>query len=308
MGGGKILSQDKRNTKRVIDPMVTSFSSLEVEIPSSRPQNPYGNGSQNGSASNARLYFMLCLIFFTIYGLFNMIGPGDSTGTAGSDASGGWGIEHNHAIEHHETTFVTAPHKDSTSSGYYAPYYPALNTKGYEFTEEDFMQALVPIVSVPSHARPEYDKYQKYEKELFDPADLLTDKNTPHGMAYDFIMNRDTRNLKPEDPQLIQRYVVTLLFYATGGHDDNDSVETLRGGWDSDMAHFLTGLHECHWVKKSLGDAFWELLSMEDGDDSKVGITRCNDEMEVTEIRLGKSITSFLSVIEYIVLILYVSS
>lgn len=235
-----------------------------------------------------------------------MIGPGDTSGTTGSDASGGWGIQHNHAIEHHEAPFITAPQKESTSRDYYAPYYPALNTEGDEFTEEDFMLALIPIVSVPSHARPEYGKYQKYDdKELFDPAELLTDKTTPHGRAYDFIMNRDTRTLKPEDPQLIQRYVVTLLFYATGGHDDNDSIEsfgTLRGGWDSDIAHFLTGLHECHWVKKSFGDSFWELLSME-GDDSKVGITRCNDEMEVTEIRLGKSATSFVSVFKYVMLI-----
>jgi hypothetical protein len=113
-------------------------------------------------------------------------------------------------------------------------------------------------------------------------------------MAYDFIVNRDKRGIKPDDPQLVQRFVLTLMFYATGGIDtknpDETSKDNTRGGWDSELAHFLTGLHECHWVKKGLQDQFWELLSMEGDDDRKVGVTKCNDAMEVTEIRLGMKI------------------
>jgi hypothetical protein len=46
-------------------------------------------------------------------------------------------------------------------------------------------------------------------------------------------------------------------------------------------------LHECHWVKKSIEDQFWGILSIENGDDRRVGVTKCNSDMEVTEIRLG---------------------
>lgn len=266
------------------------LSSLEVETPR-RPQNPYGrNSSSSHAASNARLYFMICLTIFTLYGLFNMSGAGDpepysSTG----DAAGGWGVEHNHAIEHHDTSLISAEQRASTSSNSIT--YPTVDMAAFDdtdFLEEDFILALTPFISIPQHARPEYELYQTDGLE-FDITELLSDKNTAHGLAYDFIANRDKRKLKPEDPQLIQRYALTLLFYATGGHDENNPAEeaTNRGGWNSDMAHFLTGLHECHWAKKSLKDQFWEMLSMEGDDDTKVGVTKCNDEMEVTEIRLG---------------------
>lgn len=215
-----------------------------------------------------------------------MMAPTESYPTQG-DAAGGWGRQHNHAIEHHDTSLITAQQKES--SNIYT--YPTVDLSRFdtnnEFLEEDFIVALEPLISIPSHARPEYQQYQT-DGLGFDMSELLADTNTPHGMAYDFIVNRDKRNLKPEDPQLIQRYVLALLFYATGGHDESDPADTgnHHGGWEADMAHFLTGLHECHWVKKGLGDQLWELLSME-SDDGKVGVTKCNEEMEVIEIRLG---------------------
>ena len=50
--------------------------------------------------------------------------------------------------------------------------------------------------------------------------------------------------------------MLALLFYATGGRDADFAAEEgeRRGGWDAESAHFLTGLHECHWVKKSFGE------------------------------------------------------
>ena len=129
--------------------------------------------------------------------------------------------------------------------------------------------------------------------ENIEPELLLYDLNTPHGLAFDFILNRDTRRVNADDPHLVQRFVLALLFYATGGRDHYDAPEYLQGntgvhGWDSEMTHFLTGLHECHWVKKSLEDQFWGLLSMESDSDRRVGVTKCNRDMEVTEIRLGE--------------------
>lgn len=237
---------------------------------------------------------MLCLVFFTLYGISNTMGPsaGSESFSTERDAAGGWGIERNHAIEHHDTSWITAEQKEITTSHYST--YPPIDLSNFdnEFLKEDFIMALTPIISIPSHARPEYEKYQidgdGFDESPRNISELLADKNTAHGQAYDFIVNRDKRSLKPEDPQLIQRFVVTLLFYATGGHDENNPTEdtTNRGGWDSDMAHFLSGLHECHWAKNSLQDKLWELLSVEN-DDTKVGVTKCNDEMDVTEIRLG---------------------
>lgn len=261
-----------------------ALGSLEVETPSHRPQNPYiAHGS---STSNARLYFMLCLAFFVIYSLFSIMGPSESYSSVG-DAAGGWGREHNHVIEHHDTSLITPQQRESSNTYTYPSVDLSKFNTNNEFLEEDFMIALEPLITIPSHPRSEYQQYQT-DGLGFDTAKLLADTNTPHGMAYDFIVNRDKRNLKPEDPQLIQRYVLTLLFFATGGHDENDpsDTHTRHGGWEADMAHFLTGLHECHWVKKGLGDQLWEILSME-SDDGKVGVTKCNDEMEVTEIRLG---------------------
>ena len=144
--------------------------------------------------------------------------------------------------------------------------------------------------------------------------------------AFDFLLNRDTRPhqddssvmLLEDDMQyLVQRFVVTLLFYATGGRDttthnetntskimeagkevgsENDGAgimtKSIRsggggGGWESSTAHFLTGLHECHWVKKSLEDQLWSMLSIDKDKDRRVGVTKCNANMEVTEICLG---------------------
>ena len=154
---------------------------------------------------------------------------------------------------------------------------------------------------------------------------MLYDKSTPHGKAFDFLLNRDTRPhqddssvmLLEDDMQyLVQRFVVTLLFYATGGRDttthnetntskvmeagkevgsENDGAGITKsiwsggggGGWESSTAHFLTGLHECHWVKKSLEDQLWSMLSIDKEKDRRVGVTKCNANMEVTEICLG---------------------
>ncbi|KAL3804495.1 hypothetical protein HJC23_002534 [Cyclotella cryptica] len=281
-----------------------SLSSLEVESQSNgKPQHLFGQSGTSqyhgsSSSSNARLYFILCLAFFTLYGLLNMTGPADQTDAWAStgDAAGGWGSEHNHAITHYDTSLVSSQQKESSTTfiSSYSPANLASIDLDNAFLTEDFEIALKPILVIPSHARREYEHYQAkgegYQDDL-DISELLHDKNTAHGMAFDFILNRDKRRIRPEDPQLVQRFVLALFFYATGGIDMNNpeeiSKDNTRGGWDSELAHFLTGLHECHWVKKSLRDQFWELLSMEGDDDRKVGVTKCNDDMEVTEIRLA---------------------
>ncbi|KAL9181225.1 hypothetical protein ACHAXT_010030 [Thalassiosira profunda] len=144
-----------------------------------------------------------------------------------------------------------------------------------ELREADLLTILSPIVVVPVHPRPEYERYQK-ESEMDAETiagELLNDMATPHGKAFDFMLNVDTRPIG-EDAQVVQRYVLTLLFYATGGRDDVAAA-----------THFLTSMHECHWTKKDMLDnKYWGFLS---GDDQRLGVTKCNADMMVTEIRLA---------------------
>jgi hypothetical protein len=247
---------------------------------------------------------MLCIALFAMFGVGKMLMPADESNVTWApigDAAGGWGSEHNHAIVHHEqptqqtssgTSYVPPPSPPAIYSEPPKANHQQSQNIDREIRESDFIMALAPIVVIPSHSQPEYEQYQIDGGINVETEDLLYDKNTPHGMAFDFILNRDKRNINSEDPLLIQRFVLTLLFYATGGHDENDPTQnnkpTGRGGWYSEMAHFLTGLHECHWVKKSLEDQFWSILSMEGNADRRMGVTKCNGDMEVTEIRLGE--------------------
>jgi hypothetical protein len=286
------------------------LQSLDIETHNNGKQrNPYGPGPNRSSspltANNTRLcYFMLCIALFAMFGVGKMLMPADESNVTWApigDAAGGWGSEHNHAIVHHEqptqqtssgTSYVPPPSPPAIYSEPPKANHQQSQNIDREIRESDFIMALAPIVVIPSHSQPEYEQYQIDGGINVETEDLLYDKNTPHGMAFDFILNRDKRNINSEDPLLIQRFVLTLLFYATGGHDENDPTQsnkpTGRGGWYSEMAHFLTGLHECHWVKKSLEDQFWSILSMEGNADRRMGVTKCNGDMEVTEIRLGE--------------------
>lgn len=202
-------------------------------------------------------------------------------------------------------------HEQKTSVGYGSD--NDSDIAALEIKEADYLAVLAPIVRVPSHERKEYEMYQQVDADSGDgfangesigsgesiyAEEMLYDRGTPHGMAFDFLLNRDTRPANHDDPHLIQRFVLTLLFYSTGGTDETDPPRQSDGlggssnGWDSSAAHFLTSLHECHWVKKSLEDSFWGMLAMESDTDRRVGVTKCNADLEVTEIRLGMCLVS----------------
>lgn len=235
------------------------------------------------------------------------------------DAAGGWGSEHNHPLRSSgmgsgsgssggsvrnsplkvtetawNTPEPTTHHNESPISSPFSSY----NSEkvDLEIRESDLLMVISPLVSIPTHSRPEYEKYQKGSSGDGDSSsyseEVLYDKSTPHGMAFDFMLNRDKRPVNQEDQQMIQRFVITLLFYSTGGRDEEPTTSASteverRSGWDSGTAHFLTGLHECHWVKKSFEDQLlWGILSMGETD-RRVGITKCNPDMEVTEIRIA---------------------
>ena len=285
---------------------MVGMQSLDIEPNGKPPRNPYGPGGSSGSSgvcsNTSRSYLMFGLAMFMIYSVGKLMLPASHAEGNGQvstgDAAGGWGTEHHHpvieggsGIEKPKVWEASMLHTHDNKDG-------AADGMEFELREADLLSVLSPIVSLPAQSRPEYEKYSGEGK--LDPERLLNDRNTPHGMAFDFMLNRDTRPLARDDhdAQMIQRFVVALIFYATGGKDDEDGDEedeagvaggyhTGTGGWDTSTAHFLTGMHECHWVKKGIEDQFWAILSVASESDRMVGVTKCNVDMEVTEIRLG---------------------
>lgn len=275
-------------------------------------RNPYSPNAVHSTTNTARTYLMFGLTLFVIYGVGKMMLPAKKTNdpwASKGDAAGGWGSNHHHPIvsnggaaggqnndsgngpvKHYHDNLIVPPHSPPYDS----------NVAALELKETDLLMVIAPLVSIPSHSRPEYEKYQadyasdRGGTESGFAEEVLYDKDTPHGMAFDFLLNRDTRPVNHDDPHLIQRFVLTLLFYATGGRDENAPLSEAGGGrasgWEFDAAHFLSGLHECHWVKKNFNDGFWGILSIENDADQRVGVTKCNADMEVTEIRLGAPI------------------
>jgi len=278
---------------------------LDVETENnSKPQNPYGPGSTHSKQKPVRIYITFCLALFAVSTVGKLMVPDKTSNgkwASKGNAAGGWGSEHHPSVI--DTTSMTSDtdnDNDRDSSTHYhensiqSPFDTEIAT--LELKEADYLIVLTPLVIVPSHSRPEYEMYQVEGDNgghgVVSPfaEDILYDQRTAHGKAFDFVLNRDTRPTNYDDPQLIQRFVLTLLFYATGGKDYTESTLSAeggrRGGWDPAVAHFLTGLHICHWVKKSFDD-FWGILSIESDTDRRVGVTKCNADMEVTEIRLA---------------------
>ena len=347
---------------------IQSFDIESDASPGGKVRNPYGpqagaGGSSAGnnntlSPNSSRAYFMLGLAISVFIGIGKMLYPANTSysdfdewreSKATGDASGGWGMKHNHPIV---SNSISNNDVDRTSANRIPPSSQSSQSSSsssstqnmskaaaatidnidHELWESDLLQLLSPLVIIPSHPLHEYRKYQTNDFVGSDTkfaVDMLYNKSTPHGKAYDFLLNRDTRPhqidnsallLKDDMQYLVQRFVVTLLFYATGGkdtiHNDTQSSKmegekkgnetdgmgmTKRsgsggGGWESSTAHFLTGLHECHWVRKSLEDQFWSMLSIDKEKDRRVGITKCNANMEVTEICLG----AYLNMLETI--------
>lgn len=69
----------------------------------------------------------------------------------------------------------------------------------------------------------------------------IYNKSTPQGRAFQWILHEDERSLSADSQYLIQRYVLAVLYFSTGG----DS-------WTYGNLNFLSSLHECHWVKKHM--------------------------------------------------------
>lgn len=287
---------------------MTQIHSFDIEKDNTRGRkwSPYGQGGAGGpsavffSTTAGRVYSMFCLalliFYFAVQRILIVEDSGDEFSSKRDD-SGGWanqpvisssGISNGGSMK--EGWHTPIDHQRAQS----LPVSNMIGTADVEMRESDLLMVISPLVSVPSHPRIEYEMYQGEPSSDDSTAtvyseDILYDMQTPHGMAFDFLLNRDKRPISSDESQIIQRFVLSLLFYATGGKDEVSPPESEKrsSGWDSSLAHFLTGLHECHWVKKSLEDQFWGILSIERDNDRRVGVTKCNSDMEVTEIRLG---------------------
>jgi hypothetical protein len=101
---------------------------------------------------------------------------------------------------------------------------------------------------------------------------LINDPFSPQGRATTWLIEEDTRLLCPPDDALIQRWVLAIVYFSTGG-DSWDQCSAF--GIDSCGAQdpfltkrrFLSDFNECQWA----------------------GIS-CNIDSSVTEIEFGKSL------------------
>jgi hypothetical protein len=100
--------------------------------------------------------------------------------------------------------------------------------------------------------------------ESISDSDSLHDWLAPQGRAFQWLVNEDERMINANDPFLVQRYVLAVLFYATSG--DN---------WDHDSVHWMTLLHECYWNRKVKG--------------KNVGVVECDEDKRVTRIELPET-------------------
>lgn len=89
--------------------------------------------------------------------------------------------------------------------------------------------------------------------------DALVDSTSPQFRALDWIANRDSYQINPSDPLLIQRYALAVLYFATNGV-----------GWKNQL-NWLSGVHECQWT----GDG---------------GVRKCNNDGKVTDLSLWNNL------------------
>ena len=73
----------------------------------------------------------------------------------------------------------------------------------------------------------------------------LDDVENPVYLAFTWIAEDDPLFLCPDDINLLQRYVLALLYFATNG--DNWSKCRRDGLAPCNAGNFLSGVHECMW-------------------------------------------------------------
>ena len=100
---------------------------------------------------------------------------------------------------------------------------------------------------------------------------LYNDK-TPQSKALYWLANIDKLRLRHFDPGLIQRYVLAVMYFSTGGpmvDEDTDLSQKRKGPWRN-PTNFLAPTHECDWKSRII-----------DGAGRGGGIRRCDKNRTV---------------------------
>lgn len=89
--------------------------------------------------------------------------------------------------------------------------------------------------------------------------EMLTNLSTPQGKAFDWLINEDGAFLCPDAPKLIQRYVLAVIYYSTGGDQwiqcSKSSVDCGNNAPFVNKTSFLSSENECTWAGISCSES-----------------------------------------------------
>jgi hypothetical protein len=106
----------------------------------------------------------------------------------------------------------------------------------------------------------------------------LFNMQSPQFQALHWLSNIDKSQITDEDIHLVQRYVLSVLYFATGGppitHETDFSLKRRGGPWRN-PTNFLTDNHECEWKS-----------SIQKGEGRGGGIRRCDADKNVVELSI----------------------
>ena len=131
-------------------------------------------------------------------------------------------------------------------------------------------QRLLPLYSEPVPTKPD-DEHMNATHPLFN-------KQSPQFQALSWLSNIDKSQITDDDPHVIQRYVLSVLYFATGGPPigyDNDFSLKRRGGAWRNPTNFLSNDHECEWKS-----------SVTNHEGRGGGIRRCDADKNVVELSI----------------------
>jgi hypothetical protein len=106
----------------------------------------------------------------------------------------------------------------------------------------------------------------------------LYNMDSPQFKALNWLANIDKSQITDDDPHVIQRFVLSVLYFATGGPPvDHTTDFTLkrRGGPWRNPTNFMSPNHECEWKS-----------SITKGEGRGGGIRRCDADKNVVELSI----------------------
>jgi hypothetical protein len=161
------------------------------------------------------------------------------------------------------------------------------NTK--DFLESTLASQIINAFSSDTTLGPLYNNNNNQNKSI------IYDKNTPQGKAFHWILNQDqykqskslhnTQLYDPSDnPTILQRYILTLLYFATGGEYNNDIELGKRFTPDDNKVGHWTNYGTLRFLSKHLHECSWYDTNYHG---SLKGVISCDhDTKEITELIL----------------------